>query len=102
LTIGSNEHTAEISWTPASLARGLPHVTEYVGPVHLPGIVPPWTQDAWSLVCDFAETPHVQGSPSRSRVHFLLPSAPTDWLRPGSTLWLWEGATHVATVSILQ
>jgi hypothetical protein len=102
VTIASMEHAAEITWTADCLARGLPQVPEYVGPVHRPGIAPPWTQDAWSLVCRFDEPPHVQGNPSRASVYFLLPSAPADWLQPGSMLWLWEGATHVATVAILQ
>jgi hypothetical protein len=96
------EHLAEVAWTPASMARGLPEVPEYVGPVHQPGVAPPWTHDAWSLICRFDPSPRDQGNPSRARVRFLFLAAPDSWLRPGSTLWLWEGPLHLATISVLD
>jgi hypothetical protein len=59
--------------------------------------------EGWSLVCEFAPTPHEQGDPTTARVHFLVAEAPHDRLRPGTRVWMFEPATgRFAAVDILD
>lgn len=98
----SRDHLAQITWSAAQVRAGLPVVTETIDPAWLPD-TGATTNEGWSLVCRFAAPAAEQGNPSRARVHFLVPDAPHDHLRPGALLSLYERATNMrATVEILE
>jgi len=95
------EHLAEIEWSAAQIAAGLPSVERTTDPAWFWDDAPR-TTEGWSLVCAFAEPPSSQGNPSRASVHFLMDAAPYDRLRPGTLLRMFErGTRHYATVRIL-
>ena len=93
-------HLARISWTDAR--RGLPTGLQYIAPGRLDDSLPPWGNDAWSVVCTFDTAPAQQGSPSLGRVEFMVKEAPHGLLKPGERLRLWEGAKMVALVEVLD
>ena len=86
-----------MTWTGRS-----PATLHYVHPARFVKGPPPWKDDTWSLACDFDVPPAEQGTESIAQVRFLVPAAPDDRLRPGTTLWLYEGAALVATAEILD
>ena len=63
----------------------------------------PRTNDGWSLVYRFDKAPVEQGNPSEALVEFMMPNAPTDELKPGARLKLFERETGTyADVVILD
>ena len=80
----------------------MPPTLHYVLPARFLKGPPPWKDDTWSLACDFDVPPAEQESASIAQVRFLVPAAPHDRLRLGTTLWLYEGASLVATAEILD
>ena len=83
------EHRIRITWSPATEAAGLPTFERGVDPSWLAG-TEPGEADAWSLVYRFDRPPSEQGNPSEGHARFLMDDAPTDWLRPGRQLRLFE------------
>ena len=97
----SIEHLAEIEWSAAQVARGLPSLERTTDPAWF-WDDPPRTTEGWSLICAFAEPPSSQGNPSRAFVHFLMDTAPHDRLYAGALLRMFErGTRQYATVRIL-
>ena len=80
----------------------MPPTLHYVLPARFLEGPPPWKDDTWSLACDFDVPPAEQESASIASVRFLVPAAPHGRLRSGATLWLYEGASLVATAEILD
>ena len=96
------EHRAQIQWSAEQIARGLPEFRQTTDPAWFPDAGPP-SGEAWSLICDFATPPKLQGSPSVARVQFLVDEAPHERLEPGTVLRLFERATQQsARVEILD
>jgi hypothetical protein len=98
----ANEHRALIHWSATQVHRGLPDATELIDPAWLEGTLPR-VDEGWSLVCRFESSPATQGNPSVAWVHFMMPAAPHDALRPGMSLHLFErGTAREARVEILS
>jgi hypothetical protein len=55
----------------------------------------------WTLVFEFEETPRNQGYRSKAKVHFLVPEAPHDILKPGFKFDFWDGASKVGHCEIV-
>ena len=93
---------AYITWSAARMTAGLPMVQSLTRPARLAPDLPPWGDDAWSLVCVFDPPPAVQGNPSLAHVSFLMKEAPQDWLAPGRTLWMLDADLGWAEVSMME
>ena len=97
----SDAHLAEIEWSPAQVAEGLPAFDRTIDPAWFWEDAPRSTQ-GWSLACEFSISPSQQGNPSRASVHFVMDAAPHLRLQPGALLRMFERATRqYATVRIL-
>ena len=61
------------------------------------------SDEGWSLVLTFEAAPREQGNPSIGTAEFYLEGAPAEWLRPGSSLQLFERATQqTAWIDVLD
>ncbi len=87
------EHSAEIHWSSAQAAHGLPDIQGIVDPAWPQG-ADPRADEGWSLVCDFDVSPREQDNPSKARVRFAVDTAPHAALRPGAVLQVFERETQ--------
>jgi hypothetical protein len=95
-------HSAHIRWSVAQERAGLPDISRTIDPAWFLDSGP-GSEEGWSLMCEFADPPRVQGNPSSARVRFLVESAPADRLRPGVRLVMFErGTGERAEVEILE
>jgi hypothetical protein len=94
-------HHASIRWSPEQQRQGLPNITQTADPAwHADER--PVHDEGWTLLCDFATSPTVQGNPSVARVRYLMPNAPHRLVR-GLHLRLFErGTGQFADVEILD
>ena len=95
-------HAARIHWSDAQVERGLPIFERTIDPAWFtsPGR---GSDEGWSLVCEFAAPPRLQGSPSSARVEFMVERAPHERLGAGTWLEMFErGTGHRARVEILD
>jgi hypothetical protein len=74
--------------------------TRYHGVSRFPQNWDSWRRGAWSIILDFADSPAVQGNPSKGVARFLVDEAPQDWLRSGTRFELHTGAKD-AEVEVL-
>jgi hypothetical protein len=98
----SREHEARIYWSDVQVERGLPAFDRTIDPAWFtaPGR---GSDEGWSLMCEFAAPPALQGSPSVARVKFMVDQAPHERLVPGTRLELLErGTLQRAQVEILD
>ena len=91
-------HAARITWSDARVRQGLWQATSR--------IVPTWfdreNDDGWSLVCEFAEAPVLQGTPSMAQVHFWVEAAPHERLVAGARLQPFDESGELSTVEVLD
>jgi hypothetical protein len=94
-------HRAPIRWSAAQQGKGLPIFAHTTDPTWLFDEIPK-QDEGWSLMCDFATPPALQGNPSIAHVRYLMPNAPHR-LIPGLRLRLFErGTGQFADVEILD
>lgn len=94
-----HQHLATLTWTTSELARRTTAPAIFIHPVRKSPVPPPWPDEAWSLICRFPhDAPLTSTSPVTIR--FLVREAPHEWLVPGVHLYLFEGPTLVATLSV--
>ena len=91
-------HRAKIIWTGRA-----PATLHYHHPARFKKGPPPWPDgDTWTLSCDFEIPPAEDSSETLANVHFVVPEAPDQRLKPGTTLWLYEGPSLAAIIEILD
>ncbi len=92
---------ALIIWSPEHVSAGLIRALETTDPAWLL-VNTERSAESWSLRCTFPVPPVIAGSPTPADVSFLMPDAPSHWLRAGARLAMFERATgRYATVEIL-
>lgn len=94
---------ARLEWTAERRRRSLPASPVYIHPARFRDGGPPWLDDdTWSVACELPRALASEAPSALVTVGFQSGAAPHDRLRPGVSLWLYEGPECAARIEIIE
>jgi hypothetical protein len=92
--------SVKVDWSADKMTR-LPSSGSYMTVAKFAEDGNSWPEEAWSVIIEF-DPPERSHAPSfQATARFLMPNAPLDRLRAGSSFGLYEGLKKTATVTVL-